>query len=133
MTSLTRRALCLLYEALLLVAVWFASTFVLLFTLRALGHGVPRNALQAYLLVVAALYFVPQWRHGQTLPLRTWRIRLVAADGGQVTWAQAVLRYAAALLTWLTCGAGFVWAAFDRDRQFLHDRVAGTRLISVPR
>jgi uncharacterized RDD family membrane protein YckC len=24
-----------------------------------------------------------------------------------------------------------VWAVFDRDRQFLHDRLAGTRLLST--
>jgi uncharacterized RDD family membrane protein YckC len=27
----------------------------------------------------------------------------------------------------------FCWPLFDRDRQFLHDRIAGTRLIRVPR
>jgi uncharacterized RDD family membrane protein YckC len=26
-------------------------------------------------------------------------------------------------------GAGFTWAFFDRDRQFLHDRIAGTRIV----
>jgi uncharacterized RDD family membrane protein YckC len=27
---------------------------------------------------------------------------------------------------------GLLWALVDRDRQFLHDRLAGTRLVAVP-
>jgi uncharacterized RDD family membrane protein YckC len=45
--------------------------------------------------------------------------------------AQALLRY---LLCWpsiILGGVGIVWALFDRDRQFLHDRLAGTRLVMV--
>jgi uncharacterized RDD family membrane protein YckC len=29
-------------------------------------------------------------------------------------------------------GVGLWWALFDRDRQFLHDRLAGTRIILLP-
>jgi uncharacterized RDD family membrane protein YckC len=29
--------------------------------------------------------------------------------------------------------AGFIWTWFDRDGQFLHDRVLGTRLVDAPR
>jgi uncharacterized RDD family membrane protein YckC len=28
------------------------------------------------------------------------------------------------------CGAGILWALVDRDRQFLHDRLAGTRIVN---
>jgi uncharacterized RDD family membrane protein YckC len=44
-----------------------------------------------------------------------------------------VLRFFLALLGLLLAGAGFWWALVDRDRQFLHDRLAGTRLVRVPR
>ena len=72
-------------------------------------------------------YFLGSWlRGGQTLPMKAWRIRLVG-----VTPARALLRLvlAAALLP---TGVSIVWALFDREQQFLHDRLAGTRLIAVP-
>jgi hypothetical protein len=34
-----------------------------------------------------------------------------------------------ALLGALAAGAGFLWAIWDRDHQFLHDRLAGTALV----
>jgi len=43
------------------------------------------------------------------------------------------LRFCLALAGLALAGAGFWWALFDRDRQFLHDRLLGTRLIRVPR
>jgi uncharacterized RDD family membrane protein YckC len=50
-----------------------------------------------------------------------------------VTLKQAALRFVLALLGLLLAGAGFWWSLFDRDRQFFHDRIVGTRLIRVPR
>lgn len=61
--------------------------------------------------------------------MKTWRIRLVTREGLPVRPARVLLRY---LLCWPSIvlgGAGILWALFDRDRQFLHDRLAGTRLI----
>ncbi|HNH25004.1 MAG TPA: RDD family protein, partial [Accumulibacter sp.] len=66
---------------------------------------------------------------GQTLAMKTWRIRLLSADGRPVRPAQALLRF---LLCWpslILVGVGIVWAMVDRDHRFLHDRLAGTRLV----
>src|SRR6266704_3164467 len=41
----------------------------------------------------------------------------------------AALRYALAWPSLLVFGVGFLWAFVDRDRQFLHDRLAGTRIV----
>ncbi len=129
---LLRRLAALFYEALLLLAVlWLAG---LLFSLIGLELRLPhpRLAYQLYLVLVAGGYFVWQWvRGGQTLPMKTWRLRLVARDGGSLTWRQAWLRYLAALVGLAVLGLGFVWALFDRDRLFLHDRIAGTRLVRM--
>jgi hypothetical protein len=38
-----------------------------------------------------------------------------------------------AFLTLAVSGIGLGWALFDRDRQFLYDRLAGTRLVLVDR
>jgi uncharacterized RDD family membrane protein YckC len=61
--------------------------------------------------------------------MKTWRIRLTTVDGTAVTTARALQRYAAVYLSISTCGLGYAWALIDRDRQFLHDRLVGTRLV----
>ena len=95
-----------------------------------LPAALARALLQIYLLAVTAAYFIYCWtRSGQTLPMKTWRIRVVARDGTAITLKQAALRYLLALASIALCGGGYWWALIDRDGQFLHDRLAGTRLV----
>ncbi len=126
------RALSLVYEALLLFAILFAASFVYLLLSRLLAAVPPRSVFQLYLLVVAGVYFVVQWtRGGQTLPMKTWHIKVVNRDGGALSYRAALIRYAVAAAGSAALGIGFWWALVDSDRQFLHDRLAGTRLVSV--
>lgn len=130
--TLRRRFAALIYELLLLAAVWFIAAFVFLTVARAQPHGALRLVFQLYIWLVTAAYFVWFWSHGgQTLAMKTWRIRLVRADGAALTLGQAFVRYALATLGYALAGATIIWAMFDKDRQFLHDRLAGTRLIDT--
>ena len=130
--SLARRLLSLVYETPLLVAVLLAGALPVLIFTRHLDAALARPLLQLYLLVACGGYFVWQWRHGgQTLPMKTWRLRLVARDGGPLTLRHGIYRYVWALLGLALFGTGLFWALIDRDRQFLHDRLAGTRIIRV--
>lgn len=125
-----RRLLSLLYEALLLGAVLWCAGLAYSALETALEAAHFRLLFQVYLATIAAVYFVWQWsRGGQTLPMKTWRLRLVTRRGDTVTARQASIRYLIALPGLLLFGAGFLWAALDRERQFLHDRVAGTRIV----
>ncbi|HYH42350.1 MAG TPA: RDD family protein [Burkholderiales bacterium] len=125
-----RRILSLVYETLLLAAVLWLVGFVYAAIENALGLAHVRPLFQLYLLLVAGIYFVWQWaRGGQTLPMKTWHMRLVGDDGRPVTYPQAGVRYAAAVAGTALFGLGFVWALFDRDGKFLHDRLAGTRIV----
>lgn len=118
------------YELLLLTAVLLISSGVFHAVARALDPALSRPLLQLYLLGVAAGYFVYCWTHGgQTLPMKTWRVRLVARTGGAITLRIGIYRYLFALTGLGLCGLGLAWAVFDRDHQFLHDRLAGTRLV----
>ncbi len=129
--TLRRRLASMLYELLALLAIWFLAGFVVVGLLPQPLVGWPRVALQGYLVVVTGLYFVWFWRRGgQTLAMKTWRLRVVdAATGARLTWAQAWLRYAVAVPGALLVGLGFLWALLDPERQFLHDRLASTRVI----
>ena len=158
--GLSRRFAAVAYEALLLAALLFLATFVLSSIVtpgradvaRALHLPdlTTRVLLFCALFAVAALYFVWSWTGGRrTLPMKTWRMRLVDRAGGPLTYKTALARYLAgwigpalALVTYVLLkpyGLGGVaivplalnyLAAFvDPDRQFLHDRVAGTRVV----
>ena len=110
----------------------FIATFPFLAFLGDSTHGWRRHLLQAWIVFVVGVYFTWFWsRGGQTLPMKTWRIRLVRYDGAPVGKGRAVHRYLVAILGLAALGAGFLWALVDRDRQFLHDRLAGTALVDL--
>lgn len=137
--GLLPRLASLVYEALILTAVvllaalgWQFVHWALTGRLEATGIGL--WALRAWLAGVTAAYFCGFWtRGGQTLPMRTWRLRLERTDGAPVDGRRALARYALAWPAVLAGGIGYLWALVDRDRQFLHDRLAGTRIVRVPR
>ena len=152
--GLWRRMACWLYEGMLMFGVAFIAAYLfstLSQTRNALDN---RHALQAFLFVVFGIYFTWFWAKGQTLAMKTWHIRIVDRHGHSVTQTRALVRY---LLSWLwflpplavlapfqlkggetavlLTGWVIVWALLSRfhpQRQFLHDVLAGTRLVSVP-
>lgn len=155
--SLRRRMAAFVYEGVLLFGVVnLAGYFYATFTQQR--HAIQgRAGLQIFLLLVLAIYFVWFWsRSGQTLAMKTWRIRLVDAQGRVVGQGRALLRFALAWLwfvpalvtTWLVGvrSSSFVYvlllvgviayallARLHPSRQFIHDRLVGTRLVDVPR
>lgn len=95
-------------------------------------HYSKRYFLQLLLWIVTGAYFVWCWCvSGQTLPDKTWKIKLVNQDNALLTFNQALIRYALASAFLLACGLGFVWALVDKDRLFLHDRLLKTRFIQL--
>lgn len=128
-----RRLAAMVYDSLLIIALWFVATALLL-PLFA-GQAVPQTGAahylyQLYLLAVALLFFGWFWTHGgQTAGMKAWKIRLLRHDGAPAGWREAVLRFFAALLAWLPLGLGIWWALWDRDGYGWHDRLSGTRLI----
>lgn len=145
---------CLFYEAFLVVAIAMATAFVfsVLTQMRHALYG--RHALAVVIALVVGLYLTWCWRRGRTLPMQTWRIRIVDAGGGPLSLRRAWLRYVlsmvwvapplavfawqgvtgwkpvtAALLAWVA-----LWALLSRlhpQRQFWHDAWAGTRLVDA--
>lgn len=122
------------YESLLLLGV-LSVTFILPHLALGMGFEIvlPGPLLLLHIFLVIGTYFVWYWTHGgQTLAMQTWRLRIVDVYGNPPELNQLFLRY---LLSWpslLLYGAGLIWAFFDRDRQFLHERLSGTRIICVP-
>ncbi len=132
--GMLRRLASMLYESILLFAIAFFATWVFQFAAGTLHiEGWRLHLLQLLLLVVFASYFLWCWlRGGQTLAMKTWRIRVVTKNGhARLRPGAALLRFIYALLLVPTL-IGIAWACVDRDRQFLHDRLAGSLLLPAP-
>jgi uncharacterized RDD family membrane protein YckC len=150
--TILRRLTCLSYEMVIVVAVLFLSGIPVAIFVGDATSGVRHSSLQLYVIVVLAFYFVWFWtRGGQTLAMRTWRVRLLSVDGSPLSPPRACLRFAVACcfllpalialvmfskyrakvpwaaFTFVPMVATILWARFDRDKQFLHDRLAGTK------
>lgn len=128
-----RRLVAMLYEGLVLFAILIAGFLFPQIVLSGFGFQASGRLLWIHCFLLLMMYFTWFWLHGgQTLPMKTWKIRLVDRNGGPLRPTQAILRYCAMLPSTLLLGVGILWAVFDTDKQFLHDRIAGTRLIRVP-
>ena len=155
--TVKRRLVAMVYEAFLLVAVEALAVFIFIFATGNRQEPAYRAGLMVFLFLVTAAYFVHAWSGaGFTLAMKTWRIKVVKVGFANVPFKNAALRY---LLAWgwfapalaigalldlhhlkewallLTLGmlAWALTAFLDKDRQFLHDRIAGTRLIALPK
>ncbi|TFW15780.1 RDD family protein [Duganella callida] len=153
--TVKRRLISMVYETLLGFAVLFLPFLVFEVATGARHTPVIEHMRQALAFLVLGFYFIHQWRRdGQTLAMKTWRMKLVGVDGGGISTRAATLRY---LLSWLWILPALIvalaldlhrWQALgailagillwsltaflDKDRQFLHDKLAGTRLVQLP-
>lgn len=125
-----RRIATAAYEGLLLLAIMFVAAFIFITIFGTALEGARRHIFQIYLLLVVSAYFTWFWVHGgQTLAMKTWRIRLVSIANGHIPVKIALLRFALASAGLAFFGAGWWWMLFDREGCTLHDRLAGTRLV----
>jgi uncharacterized RDD family membrane protein YckC len=154
--SLARRFAGLLYEGVLLFGVVMLVGLIYS-PLTGQRHALAGSpGLRATLFLVLGLYFTYFWsRHGQTLAMKTWHLRLLGPDGHPPAPLRAGARYLLAWLWFLPALAGVgLWGqhvglaaitavviggmlayaalVFLRsDRQFLHDALCGTRLVEA--
>ena len=154
--SLKRRLICLVYEAFLVTAVAALGIAIFLALAHNAGATVIYYGRSVTLFVFVGAYFIHSWSgSGHTLAMKTWRIKLVMLGHAKVPLRAAALRY---LLAWgwvlpglvisyrlhlspahsaIAVAIGVVaWAStalLDKDGQFLHDKLARTRLISLPK
>ncbi|SFK51690.1 Uncharacterized membrane protein YckC, RDD family [Nitrosomonas aestuarii] len=127
-----RRSISLIYEFLILLAIIFIASFIFHLIFRDANAVYFIPLYQFYLLIIMGYYFIWFWtRGGQTLAMQTWKIRVVTVDGNRLSSRIAITRYLIAVIGILFFGVGLLWAFVDREHQFLHDRLAGTRIIKT--
>tara|TARA_A100001391_G_scaffold203812_2_gene197193 strand:+ start:8737 stop:9252 length:516 start_codon:yes stop_codon:yes gene_type:complete len=144
--GLFKRLMALVYDGFLVVALWFISAglFVILYNHSGLPtqdiNGVTRadpvilkGVLFPLLLIETWAFYAWFWLHGgQTLGMRAWRLQVRDYRGGPVRPWQTVARFAAAGLSWLLLGAGYL-VALVHPHQTLHDRLSLTATVVLPR
>ncbi|GBH25978.1 RDD family protein [Burkholderia vietnamiensis] len=156
MPSVRRRLAAMLYEAVLLFGVVFFATRAFSVVLQQRNGLVHHDLLAAWIALVVGAYFLWFWTHGgQTLPMKTWRLRLESSNGRPLTAGHALVRYALAwrwflpplalhpllglsvpvtlalAAAWIAAWAGA--ARLPAGRPFPHDRLARTRVVAVSR
>lgn len=133
--GLLRRLGAMIYDGLLVLALLFLATIPYV-AMRA-GEPVEIGDNLVYrmtLALVIFVFFTGFWSwSGRTLGMQSWRLRLETPGGELPTFAAAVLRFFAALLSWLPAGLGFLWQLWDKDGLTWHDRLSNTRLVYYPR
>lgn len=153
--SLKRRMACWSYEGVLLVGVLAALAVTVALAAQLFQPLRSRLATQVMLFGGLGCYFVYFWRRGRTLAMQTWKIRIVDHQGQALSIGRATLRYVLAWLWFLPplglaktlqlhhaqlAVVSLIWVSawamlslLGRDHQFVHDRLAGTRLIDTGR
>lgn len=133
--GLFRRLFAIFYDTFLLTAILFIVTAIA----NALNHG---NAIgpgdtyyPLYVFVVVTLcylYFSWFWIHGgQTLGMKTWRIRMISSEGNRIGWKQTTTRLIFAIISWGFFGLGFLWSLLDKENRCWHDMVSKTVLLDL--
>jgi uncharacterized RDD family membrane protein YckC len=125
-----RRLGGVLYEALAVIALWMLASAGITTIFDNATQGPVRWMLQGVSLLTISGYFLWCWTHGgQTLAMKTWRVKVVTDHGALLSFPQALQRLLLATVLLVAAGIGFWWALVDRDGQFLHDRLGKTRLV----
>ena len=154
--TIARRLISLVYDVFLIAAVAMLGMLVYVLVFSKMSDSFHAYARTVALIIITAAYFVHAWTgSGHTLAMKTWRIKIVKVGVATVPTGAAIVRYVMGWgfilpgllasyflhLNWKQAMGAVainvvVWALLallDKDRQFLHDRIAGTRLISLPK
>lgn len=153
--TIKRRLISIVYESLLALAVLFLPFLVFELVVQGAHTPLTEHMRQCLAFLVMGAYFIHQWSSdGQTLAMKTWRLKVVLPGHAHVPLRVAACRY---VLSWMwllpgilvsyaldlqhwqalsAVGIGMLaWsstALFTGNGQFLHDKLLGTQLVQLP-
>jgi uncharacterized RDD family membrane protein YckC len=133
--GLVRRLMAIMYDLFLLLAMLFIATAIAMMFNQ--GNAIePGQAIYPYyiiyLLVLSFVFYGWFWTHGgQTLGMKTWKMRLQQDDGKPLSWNLALIRFAIALVSVSVLGLGFIWSLFESKRRCWHDLASHSVLLDL--
>ncbi len=90
--------------------------------------------LSDWFLLLFAVYCAVLWvTKGTTIGGIVFGLKIVRLDEGPVDWSVGIVRVLGGFLSLVVAGIGFVWVAFDPEKQSWHDKIAGTIVVRTPR
>ena len=127
--GLFRRLAAILYDSLLIIAMWLITTLLLVAFIND-GAALQGPLFQFGLYFEACLFYSYFWRlRGQTLGMQVWKIKLISPSLQTLSWQECFARLFFALVSVSMLGLGFIWMLFDPERLTWHDRASGTRVV----
>ena len=125
-----RRLAAMVYDTLLVAAI-LISTITLMVVLTNTPVAGP-NVL-GLLLLESFAFFAYFWIfRGQTLGMLAWRLSIVTGSGYRMTFSQALLRYAGALISFAAFGLGYLWILIDAQKRSWPDLISDSRVLFTP-
>jgi uncharacterized RDD family membrane protein YckC len=85
-------------------------------------------------LLLLAAYGAVMWKlRGTTVGGSIFHLKVVRLDDRPMDWTAAIVRALSCFLSLIVIGLGFIWVAFDDEKQSWHDKIAGTVVVKVPK
>jgi len=86
-----------------------------------------------FILLIQFVYFGYFWsKSGQTIGMKLLNMKVVRQDGEQLTFLRAGLRGSVGYwISSLVFNLGFLWAAFDEEKETWHDKIFETWVVLV--
>lgn len=127
---LWRRLLALLYDSLLIIAIWIVTTVVL--TLANQTDAVYGAWYQSVLFLEAYLFCAWFWlRNNATLGMQAWRLKVQTMSGGRISIWQSLVRFLAGILSLLPLGLGYWWILIDPAKRSWGDITSNTQVVHI--
>jgi len=129
--TLRRRFGAMVYDALIVLAIWLATAFIAV-ALNG-GQAVSGPTFQSVLFVELFAFFAGFWvGRGQTVGMLAWRLHVVTTAGAPLQLGHALRRFIGALLSFATLGVGYAWRFIDPGQRTWPDLLSGTEVLYTP-
>ena len=135
---LYRRLAAIIYDGLILIALYILAGFILVGILRAatgeFPGAFPASVNFSLMFIICFFYYTHSWmRGGQTIGMKSWRIKLISEYKPQMRISQCMRRTGVGFFSLLLAGLGYWWALFDKRQRSWHDMASMTRIIYMPK
>lgn len=143
--GLLRRLAALVYDTLVLAGISLVYGMIG-FALKEIIFGATPDGVRpkggpllflGWMAILIGFYIYFWYRGGQTVGMRAWRLRIVAAnansDKHKPTILNLLIRCGAAIMSFVFLGLGYFWCLIDKNNETLHDKVSKTRIVILPK
>jgi uncharacterized RDD family membrane protein YckC len=130
--SFIKRIAAMVYDSLLVMAVWFLVGYI--FIAFNDGEAVFGPVFSSTVFIVTFLFFALFWtRSGQTLGMLAWRIRIESDQGELLDAKQSLMRFIGAIASAAAFGLGYLWILVGGKKLAWHDHWSNSRVVQLPK